>query len=517
MKTDAKLGLNAILFSIEKAKMDPKIKGVLLKVRSPKAGISTLEEVRTALEDFKSSGKFIISYSDFQDQKAYYFSTVADRMYMNPEGTIEFKGLSAEILFFTKALEKLGIQPEVIRYGKYKSAIEPFTETEMSPANREQMQVLVSNLWKHMLNGISAQRSISVEELSEMAEKLQVSNVEVAENKGLIDGLKYYDELLAELKDSLTLGEDNTIPAIKLSEYMATCEIDRQEKNLHKDNKIAVVYAYGSIVPGEGEEDNIGGDRISRAIRKARTDASVKAIILRVNSGGGSALASDVIWREMDLASKTKPTIVSMGDYAASGGYYISCPANAVVSNATTVTGSIGVFGILANGEKLLEKMGLSTDRVKTGPYSDIGSFTRKLTSYERVVISSEIDNIYADFIHHVADGRKQPVDYIDSIGQGRVWTGDDALQLGLVDMLGGFTAALRIAEDMSGISDYAIMELPENDDPFSQIMKMLQTDVKAAIIKPYLGNYSSFYDALQVTEQFDDPQARMPYWLQID
>ncbi len=516
MKSSPRLGLLNILNALEAAKSDPKIRGILLKVRSPQAGIATIDEIRNALEDFKSSGKFILSYSDYQDQKGYYISSVADRMYLNPEGLIEFKGMRVDMLFFTKTLEKLGIEPEIIRNGKYKSAIEPFTQTQMSPENREQMQVIVDNIWNHILNGISAQRAIPESRLDELANNLSISNAQAAVEYKLIDETKYYDELLDELKDSLGLSASNTIPAVTLAEYCASHTIEQQSNAKSGDNKIAVVYAFGNIVSGEGDDSNIGGDRIAREIRKARTDKEVKAIILRVNSGGGSALASDIIWREMALAKQAKPTIVSMGDYAASGGYYIACPADVVVSGPATLTGSIGVFGLMMTGKPLLDNMGIATDGVKTNDYADLGSFTRKMSDFEKKVVAKEIDKIYHTFIEHVAAGRDTSVHFIDSIAQGRVWTGSDAFRLGLVDMTGGYSAALKIAEDMAQIKDYTILELPESNNPFSEIMKMLQTEASATIMKTALGDQYKYYEAMQSPLSMQGVQARLPYSIEL-
>lgn len=517
MKSTHKLGLLPVLNAINDAKTDPKIRGILLQVRSTSEGLATIDEVRNALEDFKSSGKFIISYSDYQDQKAYYLSSVANRMYLHPEGLLEFKGMRAEMLFFTKTLEKLGIEPDIIRNGKYKSAIEPFTQTQMSPANREQMQVIVDNLWKHILNGVSAQRSIPVNVLDSLADNLSVSNVQEAVKARMIDETKYYDQVLEELKDSIGITADKTIPAISLADYCASRSAKSQVKSSKSGNKIAVVYAFGDIVPGEGDESNIGGDRIAREIRRARTDKDVKAVLLRINSGGGSALASDVIWREMDLTRQTKPTVVSMGDYAASGGYYIACPANAVVAGPATITGSIGVFGLMMTGKPLLNNIGITTDVVKSNEHADIGSFTRKMTDFEKAVAVKEIDKIYDTFISHVAQGRDTAKSYIDSIAQGRVWTGVDAQRLGLIDAQGGFLAALKITEDLAEISDYTILELPESNDAFSEIMKMFQTEAQSKFMKAALGDTYKYYEAMQSPLLFQGVQARMPYTLDIE
>lgn len=517
MTSNHKLGLIPVLNAINDAKTDPKIRGIFLQVRSASEGLATIDEIRNALEDFKSSGKFIISYSDFQDQKAYYLSSVADRMYLHPEGLLEFKGMRAEMLFFTKTLEKLGIEPDIIRNGKYKSAIEPFTQTQMSPANREQMQVIVDNLWKHILNGISAQRSIPEHVLDSLADNLSVSNVQEAVKARMIDDTKYYDQVLEELKDSIGLADDKTIPAITLADYCASRPAKAQPALGSEGNKIALVYAYGDIVPGEGEDANIGGDRIARELRRARNDKSVKAIILRVNSGGGSALASDVIWREMDLARQSKPTVVSMGDYAASGGYYIACPANAVIAGAATITGSIGVFGLMMTGKPLLDNIGITTDGVKSNEHADIGSFTRKMTDFEKAVAVKEIDKIYDTFISHVALGRDTAKAYIDSIAQGRVWTGGDALRLGLTDMQGGYLAALKVAEDLAKISDYSILELPERTDAFSEIMKMFQAEAQTKFMKAALGDTYKYYETMQSPLMLQGVQARMPYTLDIE
>ena len=509
-----KVGLDDILKNLKKAKSDPNIDGIYLDLTAIPTGIATIEEIRNALIDFKESGKFIISYSDNYTQPSYYLATVADKVYMNPEGLLMFVGLRSEIMFFKDAMEKLGIEPQIIRHGKFKSAVEPFMYNKMSDENREQVMTYVGSIWDHILKGISDERNISIKKLNELADNLALKNAELAVENGLIDELKYKDEIIAELAELTGKENEKDIEHIKLGKY--TKVPDKKRKKLEKD-KIAVVYASGTVMMGEGEEGTIGSDRISRAIRKARKDSSIKAIVFRVNSGGGSALASEVIWREVKLAQEVKPVIASLGDVAASGGYYIVAPAQKIIASPNTITGSIGVFGLLFNGKELLnDKLGVHVDVVKTNDFADIGTFNRRLTAQEREVIQFSIEEIYETFITHVAEGRGMTKKEVDEIGQGRVWSGTNALEIGLIDGFGGLENAITMAAEAANIETYRTVGYPKLKDPFEQIMEELQGNVRVSILKNELGEEYKYYQALKDIVNQDGIQARIPYEVEI-
>ena len=509
----SEIGLTDILNNIKKAKTDPNVKGIYLNLTTIKAGIASIEEIRNALIDFKKSEKFIISYSDAYSQTNYYLSSVADKVYMNPEGILMFLGMRSELMFFKEALQKLGIEPQIIRHGKFKSAIEPLIYNKMSKANREQIETYMNSIWDHILKGISTEREISVEKLNDLANNLTLKNSKSAIDNGLVDGLKYKDEVLAEIAKLTDNEKIDKIESVSLTKYT---KVPNTKRKFNK-NKIAVVYANGSVIMGEGEEGSIGSDRISRAIRKARLDSTIKAIVFRVNSGGGSALASEVIWREVKLAQEVKPVIASLGDVAASGGYYIVAPAQKIVASPNTITGSIGVFGVLFNGQKLLNnKLGVHVDVVKTNTFADIGSFARKLTAQEREVIQYSIENTYDTFISHVAEGRNMTKEDIDKIGQGRVWSGENALEIGLIDQFGGLQDAINIAAETANLESYRIVNLPKLEDPFEKLIKELSGNVKASIIKKELGNEYKYYNSIQKLRNLQGVQARIPYEIEI-
>lgn len=508
------LGLNDILKNIKKAKSDPNIDGIYLDLTFIQAGIATIEEIRNALIDFKESGKFIISYSDTYTQPTYYLASVADKIYLNPEGLLIFVGLRSEIMFYKDALKKLGVEPQIIRHGKFKSAVEPFMYNKMSDENREQVMTYMGSIWNHMLEGISKEREISIKKLNELADNLTLRKAELAVKNGLIDGVKYKDEVLAELAELTNKTDDKKIEHISLAKY--TKVPDKKRKSLGK-NKIAVVYASGTVIMGEGGEGTIGSDRISRAIRKARKDSSVKAIVFRVNSGGGSALASEVIWREIKLAQEVKPVIASMGDVAASGGYYIVAPAQKIIASPNSITGSIGVFGLFFTGKELLnDKLGIHVDVAKTNNFSDIGSFTRPFTAEEREVFQFMVEDFYDTFITKVGEGRNMAKEEVDAIGQGRVWSGANAIDIGLIDGFGGLEDAIELAAEAANLETYRIVDYPKLKDPFQQLLEDLQGNVKTSILKQELGTEYKYYESLKnITEQ-QGLQARIPYEIDI-
>ena len=515
-KTSKSPGLNEILQNIKKAKTDDNIKGIFLDLGTIPSGIATIEEIRNALLDFKSSKKFIVSYSEEYTQKAYYIASVSDKVYLYPEGALDFKGLNGEVMFFKGLLDKLDVDVQILRHGKFKSAVEPFVLDKMSEPNKEQTLKYISGIWNHMLEGISESRKMSVFQLNGIADSFKIQKAQDAVTYKLVDKLMYKDELLAELRNLLGIGKNDKINSISLQKYVS---VPDKTKKIHKTkDKIAVIYALGEIVSGKGDDETIGSDRISEAIRKARLDSTVKAIVLRVNSPGGSALASDVIWREVTLSKKTKPVVVSMGDLAASGGYYIACAATRIVADPTTLTGSIGVFGLIPNLKGLYNnKLGVSFDNVKTNNYADIGSTYRPLTNSEENIYQTSVENIYETFITHVAEGRGMTKEKVDSIGQGRVWSGVDALEIGLIDEFGGLEKSIEIAAKLAKIEEYKIQSLPAQKDPFTQIMEELSGEsTDQTILKNKLGELYEFYNYIQYVKNTKGVQARIPYTIKI-
>jgi protease IV len=518
MNVDHVIGLNNLLKNIKKAKEDDNIDGIFLKLSSINAGISTVEEIRNALIDFKESGKFIVSHSNAYSQKTYYLASVADEVYLTPEGGMQFVGLSAEVMFFSKMFKKFGVEPVIIRHGKFKSAVEPFMLEKMSEANREQLSTFINTIWNDMLGKIAESRNISVEKLNQVADELLLKTAKSCVEQGLVDSLKYYDQLLANLQEKTGAEKSKDLKFTSLSKYTKVPKKKKEgKKGLAKD-KIAVIYASGEIIDGKGDGSNIGGESLSRTIRKVRNDDKIKAIVLRVNSPGGSALASEVIWREVKLAKETKPVIVSMGDYAASGGYYIACAADTILASANTLTGSIGVFGVLFNIEKLMnDKIGITTDRVNTNSHSDIGSATRKIKAEEEAYILTAIEDIYSTFTQHVADGRGMNVDAVDAIGQGRIWSGIKAKELGLVDILGGLDDAIAIAAEKAELERYRVVNYPKKKDPFQAFMEKFGGNIKASAIENELGEFAPYYSMFKNITNQKGVQARIPMEIYIN
>lgn len=507
-------GLNDILKSVSKAKSDSRIKGILLNLTSIQSGMATTEEIRNAFLDYKKSGKFIYAYSESYTQGAYYLASVADKIYLYPEGDVDFRGLHADLMFFKGTLEKLEIQPEIIRHGKFKSAVEPFMYDKMSDENREQVSTFLNSIWNNILNGISASRNIPVEELQKIADNAEGRNAENALSLHLVDKLSYYDQVLSDLKKKTDQGEKEKIKFVSLKKYVRAYV----KGDDYSAKKIAVVYASGDIVSGEGNEDQIGSDKIAAALRKARLDSSVKAIVFRINSPGGSALASDVIWRETVLAQKTKPLIVSMGDYAASGGYYIACAADTIVARPNTITGSIGVFGLLFNTQNMFKnKLGITFDSVKTGRYADIGSMNRPMKENEREIIQGEVEKVYDTFISHVAIGREMTKENVDNIGQGRVWSGVDAKRLGLVDVLGGINDAISIAAKKANLTTYRTIALPEQKEFFEKLVEDLNAEAKVYFAKQQLGESYLYLQTFNDLAKQKGIIAKIPFLMKIE
>ncbi len=508
-------GLNEIIRNIEKASSDPNIKGICIEPFTTPAGFTTLSEIRKALMKFKESGKFMISYSDFYSQGTYYLASVSDKIYMNPEGEMELKGLASQPVFLKGLLKKLEIEPQLVKYGKYKSAAEPLMLDKLSAENRLQISAYINELWKEMIQEIASSRGLSTAQLNEFAEKFILNSAVSALENNLLDGLWYKDQVLAELRLKLGLEENAKINFIELDKYV-NAVVSKEGKKISRD-KIAVVYAQGSIIMGDGDEQTIGSEGISKALRKAREDKNVKAIVLRVNSGGGSALASEVILREVLLAKETKPVIASMGDVAASGGYYISCGATKIIANPSTLTGSIGVIGVIPNMQKFFNnKLGITFDEVKTNQYADFIPFNRPMRPDEEKIMMKMIDRIYKAFITHVAKGRNMTPEAVDEIGQGRIWTGVDAKNIGLIDEFGGLDAAIKLAAELAGIEDYRLTELPEQKDFLTQIMEDFQGGSIKRAIRTELGDDYKYYQYLKNASSFIGIQARIPFEIEV-
>jgi len=507
-------GLNELLDNIRKAKHDENITGIYLDLTDIPAGISTLEEIRDALMAFKTSGKFIWAYSESYSQRAYYLASVADRVFLNPEGSLEFKGLAAELTFIKGLLDKIDVKMQIIRHGKFKAATEPLFLEKMSPENRKQITELINGIWNKMVADISESRKISKSSLSAIADSLKIETAADAVKAGLVDQLVYKDELIREMKKKMNVAESKKLSTVSDASYTSVPE--KRKQGLSSE-KIAVIYAGGSIGSGEGDDESIGSERISKAIRKAREDEKVKAIVFRINSGGGSALASDVIWREIDLARQAKPVVASFGDVAASGGYYIACAASRIVANPTTLTGSIGVFGVVPNMEGLFsKKLGITFDRAMTNPNSDYISVVKPLTPYQEKKIQKDVDHIYDVFTGKVAEGRKISKAQVDSIGQGRIWNGIDAQRIKLLDEFGGLTRSVELAASMAGIKDYRLISLPEQKEWFEELISELMGVDPSSKIREILGPDYQLYEYMKEIREMKGIQARSLYEIEI-
>lgn len=515
------LGLNKILSSIQKAAQDPRIQGIYLdltEIQGNYGALAFTQEIRTALQKFKASGKFIYSYSNLgYSQKSYYLATVADKIYVNPQAPLLLTGMSSSISFYKETLAKLGIQPEVVKVGKFKSAVEPFIADEMSEANREQVQRYLQSSWNTLLEGISEERHIPVDSINSITNRFDFYTPEQFQALGFFDGVIYEDQMLDLLKEKCGLDTTASLPQVLLTDYQNAI-VPEIPVEFNQD-KIAIVYASGEI--GMEQQNNAIGPELATTIRKIREDDAVKAIVLRVNSPGGSALTSDIIWREVELATQCKPVIVSMGNVAASGGYYISCAADIIVAEPTTLTGSIGIFGLFFSGEKLItDKIGIHTDVVKTNEHSDFGGSyplpipisSRPLTNYERNVLQNFVNQGYETFLNRVMAGRGLGHEELNAIAQGRVWTGEDALRIGLVDVLGGLEEAIQIAAQKAGLEKYERIEYPTVKNPLEELLTQFTGEIKTRMLQKELG---TFYTTWEQCKQMVNQQgilARIPY-----
>jgi protease-4 len=507
------IGLNDILANIRKAKTDSNIKGIFLDESYMQAGQATTEEIRNALIDFKKSGKFIVAYSEIYTQSFYYLASVADKVYMNPKGIFEFHGFSSQIMFYKGALDKLGIDMQIIKVGTYKSAVEPFFLTKMSDANRMQVNSYLGSLYDQFLTGISQSRKINKDSLFNIANNLLIQNPEDAVRYKLLDGLKYKDELLDDLKQRLGVDKKKNIKSVNIADYTKANGANDDDTTSNTDSRIAIVYASGEINGGDGDDNSIGSEKISKTLRQVRLDDKVKAVVLRVNSPGGSSLASDVIWREVLLTKKVKPVIVSMGDYAASGGYYISCAADSIYAEPNTITGSIGIFAMLPNLQKFFnDKIGVTFDGVKTGKFADLGDVSRPLSPEERMILQAQVNKGYDIFTQAVADGRHKTKDYINSIGQGRVWTGTQAIKIGLVDKLGNINDAIHSAAKMAKLKNYSVIPYPEQTSKLKNLGRSFSVEMKTYMVQSELGDNYKYYNQIKEAVKLSGVQMRMPY-----
>ena len=518
METKDATGLNTILRNIEYAMTDPNIKGIYLELSSIPTSTATLQELRNKLVEFKSSGKFIISYAENYSQSAYYIGSVADKVYLNPEGMLDLHGMASQVMFYKNMLEKLDIEMQIVRgpNNRFKSAVEPYFLDKMSEANREQMDKLLNSVWGQILMSISQSRNISVEELNQIANNLETYfDADKALEHKLVDGLFYKDQVLNELK-GLT-GSNKKVNAIANADYAKSYDLKSSSKN-----EVAIIYAEGQIYDGKSsDQTKIYSENLSKTIRKAREDEDVKAIVLRVNSPGGSALASAVIGREVELATQVKPVIVSMGDYAASGGYWISANADYIFANPTTLTGSIGVFGTFPNLKGFLNnKIGLTFDVAKTNENADFGTLTQPLSEFQYAKLQENVVKTYDAFTNLVANGRGLRQSYVDSIGQGRVWAGIDAIELGLVDQLGDLEDAIAFAVQKAELgSDYKIVEMPEQKEFFTRLMEQLNgtDDQIDAAMRQKMGVYYHYFEGLDNLKENTGIQARIPFDMVIE
>jgi len=509
-------GLFNIIDAINYAATDSKIKGISIKNNAIDAGMAQTKALRDALVNFKKSGKFIVSYGDYYSQKDYYLNSVADTIYVNPVGGLDFKGLAMERMYYKDFQEKYGVKMEVIRHGKYKSAVEGYLNQEMSEANREQISVFLLSIWDEMKKEIGASRNMTAEQLNTLADELAGRTAKLALNSKLVDKIGYEDEYEAGIQHAL--GANSDVNRVNIYDYAAYA--GKKSTVKISDDKIAVIYAQGEIIYGEGDEIMIGQGVIKKALKEAREDEKVKAIVLRVNSPGGSALASELIWREIEITKKTKPVIVSMGNLAASGGYYIACNADKIFAEPNTITGSIGVFGTIPNMHKLAEDLGINAEQVGTNKNAVDYSIFEPLSDEQRALIKEGIEDIYDLFTQRVADGRGMTQAAVDSIAQGRVWTGNDAIKIGLVDEIGGLDMAIQAAADAAEMTNYKIKELPVYEKDLQSIINQytggwIQT--KEEIMKEELGdkNYLLLQKMKRLT-QMKGPQLMLPYEIEI-
>jgi len=509
------VGLSDIINAIAIAKTDSDIKGISILNQDSSLGLAQSKELREALNDFKKSGKFVMAYANDYSQRDYYLNSVANTIYLNPAGDFDFKGLSTEIMFFKDLQEKTGVKMEVIRHGKYKSAVEPFLENKMSDANREQTTALLHSVWSSILEDISENRHISTARLNEIATGLLARTPEMAKENKLIDVIAYEDVYHDAIKKALKVKGDEDYNKVSITDYTkktATTAVISES-----DNQIAVIYAQGEIHGGEGDVNEIGEGSMRRSFQEARKNKDIKAVVLRIDSPGGNALTSDLIWREIELTKKVKPVVVSMGNYAASGGYYIACNANTIFAERNTITGSIGVFGVLPNFSRLTTKIGINTEQIMTNENAKYSPFVPLNEKFKAVTLEG-VERVYKTFVTHVAEGRKMTFAQVDSIAQGRVWTGTEAKKNGLVDKIGNLNDAIKEAASLAKIKDYYTQNFPEYEKDFSELFEKLPfAKSKEELIKEELGEENYFVlQQIKKIQMQKGIQARMPFEITI-
>ncbi len=508
------LGLIDLKKAIKSASADPKIEGIYLESNFPVAGFSSLSEIRQSLQEFKDNGKFIVAYGEFYSEQGYYIASVADAIHMFPEGEVELNGLGSEFVSIKNTLDKIGVEPEIFRVGDYKSAVEPFLNEKMSPENREQTESFLNSIYDTVIERIAASRNIELAKLHEISDEMLVREPADAITYKLIDQLSYQDQMYADIKNRLGLEEADEIEFVSIKKYMKVANPDK-----YSANKIAVLVASGSIVSGTagGGQEIIASDSFNEEIRKLRDDESVKAVVLRINSPGGSALASDAMWREIELLKAKKPVIASMSDVAASGGYYMAMGTNHIIAESTTITGSIGVFGLWFNAENLLnDKLGVYSDFVSTGRYSNFLSLSKPMSPEEKQILQKGVERTYATFTSKAAEGRGMAIDELLAVASGRVWSGAQAVENGLVDELGGLDDAVKKAAEMAEIEEYRVVVFPPKVDFIEELINSLNEDISVRIAKAQLGELYPIMENIKAIKEYEGAQARMPFELRI-
>lgn len=512
----SQLGLPQLKEAIANAKLDPNIKGIYLHAEYPSAGFATLEEIRSYLVDFKKSKKFVYSYGEVMTEGAVYLNSVADKSYITPSGGLDFNGLNAKYTFMKGLFEKIGVKPEIFRVGEYKSAVEPFFRTNMSDANREQTQSFINDIAARFYGDISQSRNIPIDELNNILNNALIQEPADAAKYKLITNVGYWDEFEKDLRSKIGVKEDAKIEYVTLNKYL---KAEKFVKEGSLSNRIAVIVGEGDIVSGEGEDSSIGSDKIVKELQKARKDAKVKAIVLRINSGGGSSLASDVMWREIEITKKVKPVIASMGDYAASGGYYMAMACDTIVARPNTITGSIGIFGMIFNVETLMnQKLGITFDAVGSHKFSDFPSATRTMSDAEKMMMQNSVNHGYETFTSKAAKGRRMSIEQLKAIAGGRVWTGTQAKANGLVDVLGGLDDAIKIAAQKVKLKegDYRVRYYPIQKSGIEAVLDKFGKDKEEEKVRAYLGALAPFAKQIKTLQSMDKLQARMPFELEI-
>ena len=511
------MGLDQIIHAIKVAQTDDRIKGINIQTSSLMSGMAQTQEIRQALEDFKTSGKFVYAYADFYGQKEYYLASVADQLYLNPQGILDFKGLASEVLFFKDFQEKTGVKMEVVRHGKYKSAVEPFLADRMSDENRLQIKSLIESLWESMMEDVAESRGLEVNQLNKIADELGGRSPELALQNRLIDSLLYKDQYDTKLREVLGLGEKAQIPSVSLKDYI---KVSRKKRLNKGSEQVALIYAQGQVGYGSGSPQMIGQGSINSALRRARKNKGVKAVVLRIDSPGGSALTSDLIWREVQLTREVKPVVVSFGNVAASGGYYIGVAGTKIFAQPTTITGSIGVFGTIPNFSEFAEEIGINAEQVGTNRNSVDYSIFEPMSDSFRAQVKEGVERTYETFLNRVAEGRGMTTSEVDQIAQGRVWSGTEAVEMGLVDELGSLDDALEEAARLGEVSDYRVVKYPRFKSDFERLMDDLggaQSRLAQESLKKELGTelYQA-YRQVKNLSQAKGVQAHLPFQLNI-